>query len=31
VLHACKNIEERLSVDKQLQEDLETIENGFKG
>ena len=24
VLHACKNIEERLSVDKQLQEDLET-------
>ena len=31
VLHACKNIEERLSVDKQLQEDINAIENGFKG
>ena len=31
VLHACKTIEERLSVDKQLQEDIDKIENGFKG
>ena len=30
VLHACKTIEERISVDKQLQQDLEKIENEFK-
>ncbi len=27
VLHACKNIEERLSFERQLQEDIEKIEN----
>lgn len=30
VLHACKTIEERLSIEKELREDLETIENEFK-
>ena len=30
VLHACKTIEERLTVDKELREDLEKIENEFK-
>ena len=30
VLHACKNIEERLSVEKDLREELEAIENEFK-
>ncbi len=30
VLHACKTIEERLSIEKQLQEDIEKIENEFK-
>ena len=30
VLHACKTIEERLTVDKELREDIEKIENEFK-
>lgn len=30
VLHACKTIEERLSIEKELREDIETIENEFK-
>lgn len=30
VLHACKTIEERLSIEKPLQEELEKIENEFK-
>jgi chromosomal replication initiator protein len=30
VLHACKTIEERLTIEKSLQEDLEKIENEFK-
>lgn len=30
VLHACKTIEERLSIEKTLQEDIEKIENEFK-
>lgn len=30
VLHACKTIEERLSIEKSLQEDIEKIENEFK-
>ncbi len=30
VLHACKTIEERLSIEKPLQEDIEKIENEFK-
>ena len=30
VLHACKTIEERLSVEKELRWDLEKIENAFK-
>ena len=30
VLHACKNIEERLTVEKELREELEKIDNEFK-
>ncbi len=30
VLHACKTIEERLSIEKELREEIETIENEFK-
>ncbi len=30
VLHACRNIEERLSVEKPLQDDINEIENGLK-
>ena len=30
VLHACKNIDERLSIEKVLQEDIEKIENELK-
>lgn len=30
VLHACKTIDERLSIEKTLQEDIEKIENEFK-
>lgn len=30
VLHACKTIEERLTIEKPLQEDIEKIENAFK-
>ena len=30
VLHACKTIEERLSIEKALHEDIEKIENEFK-
>ena len=31
VLHACKTIEERLSIEKVLQNDIEKIENELKG
>lgn len=31
VLHACKTIEERLSIEKVLQDDMEKIENELKG
>lgn len=30
VLHACKTIEERMSIEKELREEIETIENEFK-